>query len=151
MTLEELAGLPPGDIDAMPIATLAFLHDEADGLAERANQALAILHSAYVRRYAAGLNDTGTHHRSDGAFDIKMTVPKNVSWDQARLADAIATIRDEWEGDPAEYVDTKLSVSETKFNAWPSAVRDLFAPARTVKPGKVKFEIALRDEKREAA
>ena len=51
---------------------------------------------------------------------------------QARLADAIATIRDEWEGDPAEYVETKLSVSETKFNAWPSAVHDLFAPARTV-------------------
>jgi hypothetical protein len=46
-------------------------------------------------------------------------------------------------------VDTKISVSETKYNAWPPAVRDLFAPARTVKSGKAKFEVLA--QKQEAA
>jgi hypothetical protein len=111
----------------------------------------AVLHGAFTRRYATGLNDTGTHHRADGDFDIKITMPKNVAWDQAMLADAMATIRSEWEADPTEYVDAKLSVSETKYAAWPAQIRELFTPARTVKPGKPKFEIALRVEKQEAA
>ena len=55
---------------------------------------------------------------------------------------AIETIRG-WGENPADYVDTKLSVSETSYKAWPPAIRDLFTPARTVKPGKKKFEVAL--------
>ncbi|WP_310533171.1 hypothetical protein [Novosphingobium sp.] len=151
MTIDELADASPGVLDKLPIAVLANLQNEADRHLASAQQMQAILHGVLVRRYAAGLNDTGTHHRTDGDFDIKVTVPKTVSWDQPRLASAIATIRDEWEGDPAEYVETKLSIMERKFDAWPAPIRDLFAPARTVKAGKPKIEIALRDEKREAA
>jgi hypothetical protein len=143
MTLQELFAASPGEIDALPIETLAGMKDAADGAMEDAQKVQAILHGALVRRYAAGLNDTGTHHRADGDFDIKITVPKNVAWDQERLADAQATIRNEWEADPAEYIDAKLTVSETKYGAWPAQIRDLLTPARTVKPGKPKFEITL--------
>ncbi len=151
ITIEGLAETAPGDLDKLPVAVLAVLQIEADVMLANAQQAQAILHSALARRYAAGLNDTGTTHRHDGDFDIKVTVPKTVSWDQKRLSDAMATIRDEWQDDPAEYVETKLSVQERKFGAWPSAIRDLFAPARTVKAGKPKFEIALRGAEQEAA
>lgn len=149
MQLEELADASPGVLDKLPVAVLANLQEEADAHLAAAQQMQAILHGVLTRRYAAGLNTTGTTHRQDGDFDIKVTVPKTVAWDQDRLSDAISTIREEWEGDPAEYVETKLSVQERKYDAWPAAIRDLFTPARTVKPGKPKFEIAQRD--REAA
>lgn len=141
MELEDLTKQPPGVLDALPIQVLANLQEQAEAHLADASQMVAILHGVFTRRYAAGLNDTGTHHRTDGGYEIKITVPKNVAWDQAKLVGAIETIKG-WEEDPAEYVDTKLTVSETKYKAWPNAIRDLFTPARTVKPGKPKFEIA---------
>jgi len=108
----------------------------------QASQIVAILHGVFSRRYAAGLNTTGTHRRIDGDYEIRIEVPKNVAWDQAKLAAAIETIRG-WGENPTDYVDTKLSVSENSYKAWPPAIRDLFTPARTVKPGKKKFEVAL--------
>lgn len=65
-----------------------------------------------------------------------------MSWDQAKLASAVETIRG-WGEDPASYVETKLSVSDISYKVWPPAIRYLFTPARTVKPGKAKFEMAL--------
>jgi hypothetical protein len=144
MTLDEIKEQPPGVLDALPIAVLANLQTQAEAHAADASQMLAILHGVFTRRYAAGLNDTGTHHRQDGDFDIKVTVPKNVAWDAAKIATAVETIKG-WNENPADYVDTKISVSETKYQSWPPAVRDLFTPARTVKPGKVKFEIMEKE------
>ena len=76
------------------------------------------------------------------------TAPKRVDWSQPKLAEAVETIKG-WGEDPSEYVDTTIKVQERKFDAWPSAIRDLFEPARTVKTGKPKFDVALA--KKEAA
>lgn len=148
MTLDELKEQPPGVLDQLPVDVLANLQAQAEAHAADAAQMLAILHSTFTRRYAQGLNDTGTHYRNDGDFNIKITVPKRVDWDAEKLASAVETIKG-WGEDPADYVDTKISVSETKYNAWPPAVRDLFTPARTVKSGKAKFEVLA--QKQEAA
>lgn len=148
ITLEQLPEQPPGVLDQLPIDILANLKAEADAHLASASQMVAILHGVFARRYADGLNSTGTHHRQDNGFDIKVTVPKRVEWDQAALASAVETIKG-WGEDPAEYVDTKISVSERKFDAWPSAVRDLFEPARTVKTGKPQFAVSAA--KQEAA
>jgi hypothetical protein len=148
MTLEDLTKQPPGVLDALPIEVLANLQSQAEAHLADASQMVAILHGVFTRRYAQGVNDTGTHRRADGAYEIKVTVPKNVSWDQSKVASAIETIKG-WGEDPADYVDTKLSVAEAKYKAWPPAIRDLFSGARTVKPGKPKFEIGLA--KKEAA
>ena len=142
MTLEELLNEPPARLDALPISLLANLQTQAQSHLAQASQIVAILHGVFSRRYAAGLNTTGTHRRIDGDYEIRIEVPKNVAWDQAKLAAAIETILG-WGENPADYVDTKLSVSETSYKAWPPAIRDLFTPARTVKPGKKKFEVAL--------
>lgn len=142
MTLEELLDEPPARLDTLPISLLANLQTQAQSHLAQASQIVAILHGVFSRRYAAGLNTTGTHRRIDGDYEIRIEVPKNVAWDQAKLAAAIETIRG-WGENPADYVDTKLSVSETSYKAWPPAIRDLFTPARTVKPGKKKFEVAL--------
>lgn len=148
MKLEDINEQPPGVLDHLPVEVLVSLKEQADAHLADASQMVAVLHGVFERRYAAGLNSTGTHHRQDGEYDIKVTVPKRVDWSQPKLADAVETIKG-WGEDPAEYVDFKIGVQERKFDAWPSAIRDLFAPARTVKTGKPQFAIALA--KKEAA
>lgn len=148
MELENIKDQSPGVLDALPIEMLANLQAQADAHLADASQMVAILHGVLSRRYAAGLNDTGTHHRADGDYDITVTVPKRVEYDQDGLAEAIETIRG-WGENPADYVETKITVSESKYKAWPPAIRNLFEPARTVKAGKPAFKIA--QAKREAA
>jgi len=148
ITLDSLPEHPPGVLDSLPIDILVNLKEQADAHLASASQMVAILHGVFERRYAAGLNGVGTVHRLDGGFDIKVTIPKRVDWDQTKLADAVETIKS-WGDDPAEYVETKISVAERKYEAWPSAIRDLFEPARTVKTGKAQF--AVTAAKREAA
>jgi hypothetical protein len=68
-----------------------------------------------------------------------------VSWDQQQLA-AIAQ-RIAAAGDRIEdYLDVEFSVSESRFNNWPTALREQFAPARTVKPGKASYDLAINSE-----
>ena len=50
--------------------------------------------------------------------------------------------------DPAEFIDTKLSVSERKYGALPESWRKGFEPARTVRTGKPKFRLVLNEEVR---
>ncbi len=148
LKLEDLPDTAPGVMDKLPIDVLMHLQEEAERHAASAAQMLGVLHETFARRYAAGINDTGTTHLVDNGIDITVTVPKRVDWSQAELAAAVEKLRDMGE-DPAEYVDTKLSVKESKYQAWPAALRDMFTPARTVKPGKPTF--AFKPAKQEAA
>lgn len=149
MNYAELGGASPALLDKLPIAVLANLQSQAEAHAADAAQMLAILHSTFTRRYAQWLNDTGTHYRSDGDYSVKITVTKTVAWDQTKIAEAVEKIKG-WGEDPADYVDTKITVAERKYDAWPPAIRDLFTPARTVKAGKPKFELVSVSEKEAA-
>lgn len=71
---------------------------------------------------------------------IKATVPKKVDWDQAKLADIWGAIKGA-QDDPAQYIDLKYDVSESKYKAWPANIQAVFQPARTVKPGKPNYEL----------
>jgi hypothetical protein len=94
---------------------------------------------ARKRRLAAG-KDSGRVRLDDGDFVIVADQPKRVEWDQQELAAVIARIRDAGD-DPAEYVKTKLEVSERAYGAWPQRIRAIFEPARTVKLGKPSYTI----------
>jgi len=48
-----------------------------------------------------------------------------------------------------DYIDTDYSISETRFNAWPTTLKETSAKARTVKPGKTGYRIALVQEPHE--
>ena len=146
--LERLVTLPPADIDRLPVEQLVQMQEAADNAAKQAATALAVLHGAFQRRYAVGINDTGTSHRTDGGYAITVTIPKRVEWDQEKLVAAVGKLRGMGEN-PDEYVETKLTVQERKYTAWPNALRDLFEPARTVKAGKPSFAFAAAE--REAA
>lgn len=146
MTLHDLAGSSPGTLDDLPIHVLADLKQQADAHLASASQMVAVLHGVFTRRYATGLNGAGASNRTDGQYDIKITVPKTVSWNEDALLCAIETINS-WGECPEDYIETKYSIAESKYKAWPPAIRDLFTPARTVKTGKPRFDIVLAKEK----
>ena len=67
-------------------------------------------------------------------------LPKRIDWDQEKLAQIARSISDSGD-DPAEFIDTKLTVSERKYTALPEAWRKGFEPARTVKTGVLKVTL----------
>lgn len=71
---------------------------------------------------------------------LTVNIPKKVTWDQSKLADMYAKIKLGNEN-PGDYIKVSYDVSETKYNAWPEAIRVAFDEARTVQPGKVTIKL----------
>mgnify|MGYP000022236694 CR=1 FL=1 len=71
-------------------------------------------------------------------------LPKKVTWDQDRLA-AMATRIREAGDDPTEYLEIAYRVPERRFGAWPDAMREGFAAARSETTGKPVFRLETRD------
>ena len=153
VTLDQLRDLPPGKVAAQPIEVLAAL---AESLAElktfvadaeaRLNAGLDVRFGDRARQLrAADGKDSGRVRLGDGLFVIVADVPKRVDWDQDRLAAIVARIRQSGD-DPSEYVRTTYEVSERAYGAWPSAIRRLFEPARTVRLAKPRYAIDARRE-----
>jgi hypothetical protein len=144
--------MPIGDIAALPAGVLALLQEEADEAAKAARHLADWLHGAIALRYAdraaaarrAEGKDTGTIRIEDGEVTVVSDLAKKIEWDQDELATLVAAIRAE-DGDPAEYVDTLFRVPERKYAAWPRHIRTAFERARTVKPGKPTYRLALRE------
>ncbi len=86
--------------------------------------------------------ETGTINFTIDGVKVKHDVPKRVEWDQAQLAGIRERII-AGNADPDEYMATVYKVKETNYRAWPSFIKDIFTPARTVKYGapRVTFEI----------
>lgn len=98
----------------------------------------AVAETAAQARKLSG-KDTGAVNFVLDGFEVKQTVQKTVKWDQAGLAgiyDRIAAGGD----DPADYIKREYSVSESAFKKWPGEVKAVFVPARSVVPGKPKYE-----------
>ena len=153
VTLEQLRAWPPGKVASLPIEVLA---DLADSLAEtkafiaeteaRLNAGLDVRFGDRARQLrAADGKDSGRVRLGDGLFVIVADVTKRIDWDQDQLAAIVARIRQGGD-DPAEYVRTTFEVSERAYTAWPSAIRRLFEPARTVRLGKPRYAIEARRE-----
>lgn len=144
----ELATLPPSAVAAMPIEVLVRLSAAAAELKTLVATAEARLNAGLDQRYgdrarqlrAADAKDTGRVRLGDGDFVVVADLPKRVSWDQDKLAAIADRIRQSGD-DPAEYVRTTLEVSERAYAAWPSAIRRLFEPARTVRHGNPRYAI----------
>ncbi len=147
-TPDDLPGLSPQEIAALPVELLAILQREIDERLKRDKAAKTRLDAALTVRYAsraaeerqAEAKDTGTVRFDDGDFTVVADLPKRVEWDQSRLAAMVERIRAAGD-DPAEYVDIAFKVPERKYAAWPDAIRQGFEPARTVKTGALKVEI----------
>jgi len=153
-SLDDLCG-DPNVLKNQPLEVIALLIDEAKNLRDKAALASKLLQGALETRYSAALGaayqaagkDTGTVRLTDSldpAFEIVADRPKKVEWSQSELAaagDRIAAAGD----DPHEYIVATYSVDERKFTAWPSHIRSVFEPARTVKPGAVTIKLVRKE------
>ena len=148
----------PADLAAMSTAQLVALPINDFVAAERnVDEAIAFLKPLRAKLDAAKLQrygeqartalrdfgrDFGTAHVNDGALHVKYELPKKVTWSQAilkEMAERIVASGDKVE----DYIDIKLSVSESRYTNWPTALQDQFAAARTVEEGKPSITLTL--------
>lgn len=81
----------------------------------------------------------GTVNLHHGEYEVKYIVPKDVSWDQEKLAELYKRISEH--EDPNQYIQVTYKVSETSYKSWPDDIKKAFDPARTVKEGAERIEI----------
>ncbi len=153
ISTDKLPELTVAQIAALPVEHLQELDTQLGELTNWLKSAKEKFSTALEQRYgepsraarlAAG-KDFGTVHVSDNDLRITADLPKKVTWDQPQLA-AIAR-RIAASGDKVEdYIDVEFSISESRFNNWPPALKEQFTAARTVKPGKATFRLALVSE-----
>jgi transposase-like protein len=94
---------------------------------------------------SGGGKDFGVVHVADGDLRLTVDVSKRVTWDQAQLAVIAKRIAAAGES-VEEFIDVSYSISESRFQNWPSTLRSQFEVARTVKPGKPTYRLALAGE-----
>ena len=94
---------------------------------------------AQALRQLAG-KTTGTVRFEDDGFTVVADLPKRLEYDQRKLKAAVEALR-KWGENPEDYVSVEFKVSVTKYHAWPSEVRKLFEPARTLKTGKPIYKL----------
>jgi DNA-directed RNA polymerase specialized sigma24 family protein len=86
--------------------------------------------------------DTGTTKFYDGAFQIVAEVPKKVSWDTEKMEELIKRIPEDAR---KMFVKVSYVIEERKYSALPYEYQELFREARTITPGKIRFQIILGD------
>ena len=99
--------------------------------------------AAAAERTAQG-KTSGTVRVEDEGVVVVADLPKKVSWDQDRLAAMAERIRAAGD-DPTEYLEIAYRVPERRYGAWPAAMREGFADARSETTGKPVFRLEARD------
>ena len=151
-TLAELRGMDAAGAARLPLDHIALLLEDVAALRADAKRLGDLLHDALHARFGdaaaaarrAEGKDTGRVRLAEGCHAITADLPKKVDWHQAKLAAAVATLRD-WGEDPADYVATEVRVPEARFSAWPPRIRALFEPARTVATGRPSYSLEPKD------
>ena len=152
-----LACTPAAPLDALELTELRTLDLAAlcalDARLTQAKAALAhceaMLQSELDRRFAlraqalriAAGKSTGTVRIAEDTHVVVASLPKKTSYDQAKLKEAVASLRACGEN-PEHYVEVIYQVPESRYQAWPPSIRALFDPARTVKAVKPSYAIA---------
>lgn len=152
--LADIRTMPVGEIARLPAEHLALLQEEAEEALNAAKRIKDWLEGAIALRYgeeaarlrAAQGKDTGTVRFDDGPVTVVADLPKRVEWDQDLLATLVERMRASGEK-VADYVSIEIKVSERAFTAWPEAIRQAFAPARTVRTGKPTFRLMLEESR----
>jgi hypothetical protein len=149
--------LSVSEIAALPSAELQELHSNLLTMQANIKAVLERVHAALDQRYgdiasAVRLQngkDFGVCHLTDGPLRVTVDLPKRVSWDQTQLSILAKRIADSGEN-VSDYIDIEYSISESRYTNWPASLQELFSSARTVKPGKAIYRLALAQTKGEA-
>lgn len=145
--LDDILHKPFSEVADLPVDQLQMLLDEIKTLKSKADNAASFLQTVLAHKYDfdSAYTDkgeaTGIVNIPDGEFVVSMNRPKRVDWNQRSLAEIETILREEWNEQPDEYIETTRKVAEKKWSAWPSSIRDLFTKARSVKAGKPSIKI----------
>lgn len=146
----DLAAMSTTQLAALPISDFVAAERNVDEATAYLKQLRTKLDAAKLQRYGeqarTALRDSGrdfgTVHVRDGVLHIKYELPKKVTWNQGilkEMAERIVASGDKVE----DYIDIKLSVSESRYTNWPTALQQQFAAARTVEEGKPSITLTL--------
>ena len=143
MNTKELSSLEVFDLADLS-DQVAKLLSHAKELKEKLDDALNLRFSETVKENLRNENkDTGTTKFIDHGFQIVAEVPKKVTWDTQKMEEIIKTIP---ESHRRDYIKTTYSIDERRYANFSYEYQQLFKPARTVTPGKTKFQIKLPEE-----
>lgn len=149
----DLASMTVAQLVSLPIRDFMESEDHVDEAIAYLKQVRTKLDAAKAQRFGeqarvalreAG-RDFGTAHISDGPLHVKFELPKKVNWNQTilkEIAERIVASGDKVE----DYIDIKLSVSETRYTSWPTTLQQQFAAARTVDEGKPTITLTIDGE-----
>lgn len=153
VTLDGLVEMPREEAAKLPATQLAMLQDDLKEEQTRLKKIKAAFDAVMDQRYGeramavrkAQGQQAGTV-RLDEEDDLVCVaeLPKKPVWDQGELKIAMETIRG-WGSDPNEYARAEFKVSESAFNAWPSEIRKVFEPARTLTLGKPNYTLVKKE------
>ncbi|MBO7453847.1 MAG: sigma-70 family RNA polymerase sigma factor [Alphaproteobacteria bacterium] len=143
MNTKELSSLEVFDLADLS-DQVAKLLSHAKELKEKLDDALNLRFSETVKENLRLENkDTGTTKFIENGFQIIAEVPKKVTWDSQKIEEIIKTIP---ESHRRDYIKTTYSIDERRYANFSYEYQQLFKPARTVTPGKTKFQIKLPEE-----
>ena len=150
--LDEVGQIYLADLETQSLAELDHLIRRVTAAEETARhykQLLqAVLHHRFCERAQSLRQEagktTGTVRFEDDGYMVVADLPKRPEYDQRKLKDAVEALR-KWGENPDDYVSVEIKISETKYGAWPPAVRKLFEPARTLKTGKPLYKLERID------
>ena len=150
--LDDLEHMAIGDIAGLHPEVLLDLQTDAHAQSARIKRLRDRLEAGIAQRFDAAVaaeraaqgKTSGTVRIEDAGVVVIADLPKKVTWDQNRLAAMAARIRDAGD-DPTEYVEIAYRVPERRFSAWPAAMREGFADARSETTGKPVFRLEARD------
>ena len=103
---------------------------------------LSMAREDIASQLAKGEYGTGTATISADGMKVKVVVSKKVNYDQEGLAAVRQQLASNGE-DPNEYVGVKYDVSEAAYKGWPSSLKAMFEPYRTVEPSKPTIKIEV--------
>ncbi len=149
---DDLDRLSIGEIADMPADLLFALQDEAAAESARVKRLKDRFEAALAQRYGSATEaersaqgkTSGTVRIEDAGVVVIADLPNKVTWDQDRLA-AMATRIREAGDDPTQYLEIAYRVPERRFGAWPDAMREGFAAARSETTDKPVFRLETRD------
>jgi len=151
-TLFELKEMGSEEVQALPVKHMGDLYAEANKLTSDIKAAKLILDIAVQNKYSVKIADKyaskgevyGAITVDDDDAKIKIDRPKKVDWSADELSKIETSLIDsEWNVE--DFITTKLSVSESRFGTMASQFKAMFEPARTVKSGKTKISIDIKE------
>ena len=146
--LDEVGQVFLAELETMPLAELDRLIKRVTAAKEAAREYEQFLQATLNHRFSeraqrlrqeAG-KTTGTVRFEEDGYVVIADLPKKPEYDQEKLRLAVEALR-KWGENPEDYVGIEIKVAETKYTAWPPAVRGLFEPARTLKTGKPTYKL----------